>query len=369
MNQQKIRLHISETVDCPLYKTGDVFVISGIAVVMANNEKGDSLVTTTVVKGPENRTNCRILGADLNRLIIEHERADLIPEGVVMCGGCTGSAILLLSQDERLAGDEAVSNGTDDSASMLLLLQQFPFFRNIDRYDLKNVVRSFNQRKYNKNEIVIRKGDRGDNFYVVISGSVNVLNEAGLPVARLGPGEVFGEMSLLSDESVSATVQAGEACELMYAANREFKKILNSYPLLQNYFTRLMARRLSDSNRRRGMDLASVMTGRLEDFPPEALFQSLHLANKTGILTITQLPEGNARFSMRQGALIKAGYKGKKGKAAFYEILKEEKGMYKFTPGLPPEDFDAPEIGYFMKLLMAGLQKVEKKGARRKIKE
>ena len=224
------------------------------------------------------------------------------------------------------------------------------------------MVHSFKAASFAKDQIIIRRGDRGDNFYVVVSGNVSVLNDAGLSIASLGPGEVFGEMSLLSAESASATVQAEGPCEVMYIDNREFKSMLTRYPILQHYFTCLLARRLSNANRYRSVDFVSIMTGRLEEYPPEALFQSLHAAHKTGILTMTQLPKGNGRFSLRQGSLIKASYGGKKGKTAFYDVLKEKKGLYKFTPGLPPEDFDAPEIGYFMKLLMVGLRKAEGKG-------
>jgi CRP-like cAMP-binding protein len=327
---------------------------------MENDDSSSSLVTTTIIKGPDKRKNCRVLGADLNRMIIEHERADLIPEGVIMCSGCIGSAVLEFNRDDQFA-DEGPIDEMDDSSNMLHLLQSFPFFRNIDRSDLKNVVKSFKISKLDKDEIIIRRGDRGDNFYVVVSGSVSVLNDAGLSIAKLGAGEVFGEMSLLSEECTSATVQAAEPCEIMYVDNREFKNLLGKYPILQHYFTRLLAKRLSDANRYRSVDFVSIMTGKLEEFPSEALFQSLNATHKTGILTITQLPKGNARFSLRQGALIKASYGGKKGKTAFYNILKEKEGLYKFTPGLPPEDFDAPEIGYFMKLLMVGLQKAEKK--------
>lgn len=62
---------------------------------------------------------------------------------------------------------------------------------------------------------------------------------------------------------------------------------------------------------------------------------------------------------MRQGALIKVSYDGKKGESAFYDILREKDEQFKFTPGLPPEDFDVPEIGYFMKLLMEGMQRID----------
>ncbi|MCI5134810.1 MAG: DUF4388 domain-containing protein, partial [Candidatus Electrothrix sp. AW2] len=48
-----------------------------------------------------------------------------------------------------------------------------------------------------------------------------------------------------------------------------------------------------------------------------------------------------------------------KGKHAFFKILREKKGRFKFNPGLPSEDFDVPEIGYFMKLLMEGLQHMD----------
>lgn len=360
MNQQQIKLKVSDIADCPMYRVGDVFTVSGISVIMENKETGGSLVTTTIVKGPDKRKNCRILGADLNRLVIENERADCIPEGVVMCSGCIGSAVLEFYHLDQFL-EEPPADELDISANMLHLLQNFPFFRNIDRNDLKNVVQSFEISRYNKDEIIIRKGARGDNFYIVVSGSVSVLNDAGLAIARLEPGEVFGEMSLLCDESTSATVQAAEPSELMHVANQKFKSLLNRYPTLQHYFTRLLAKRLSNANRYKSIDLISIMTGKLEEFPPEALFQSLHATHKTGILTISRLPKGNARFSLRQGSLIKASYGGKKGKSAFYDILKEKKGLYKFNPGLPAEDFDTPEIGYFMKLLMVGLQKAEGK--------
>jgi len=357
MNFNKIVLRVYETDDCPLYRQGDAFALSGIAI-STGGKKGKSFVTTTVIHTPTNRENCKILSGDLNRLVIEHERADLVPEGIFPCSGCVGTIKLKLRGRDFLDYDE-FDVEEKNQTGLLLLLQNFPFFRNIDRSDLNDVIQLFSRRKYEKDEIIIRRGGRGDNFYVVISGKVKVLNDAALPIATLPVGEVFGEMSLLSEENVSATVQALEPCEILYIDNREFRKILSKYPVLQTYFTRLLAKRLSHSNKYRTGDFVSSMAGKLEEIPPEALFQALNAGQKTGILSITQLSKGTARFSLRQGAIIRAGYAGKKGKAAFYDIFKEKKGVYKFTPGLPPEDFDAPEIGYFMKLLMEGLQRAE----------
>ena len=193
----------------------------------------------------------------------------------------------------------------------------------------------------------------------MISGKVDVLNETGITISTLSRGEVFGEMSLICEENVGATIQAAEPTEVLNIDQKNFKNILDKYPTLHLYFTRLLAKRLSKSNQVRSEDYASGMIGKLEEIPPEALFQTLNVNAKTGILTITQLPKGTARFSMRQGALIKASYGGQKGESAFYEILRENDGRFKFTPGLPPEDFDVPEIGYFMKLLMEGMQRID----------
>lgn len=358
MRFQKIPFRVKETRNCPLFMKDDCFMLSGVAVSMGGGESS-SLVTTTVIHNPAERQNCLVLSADLNRLVITHERADLIPQGVYACSGCSGTLSLEYIESRRNDLDEFLGEG-ERATGLLHLLENFPFFSNIEHDDLEEVLKSFRSKRYARNEIIIRHGDPGDNLYVVVSGRVSVINQSGIGIAELAAGEVFGEMSLLSDEHVSATVQAVAESELLYVDNREFKKILQRYPLLQQYFTRLLARRLSRTNTFRSVDYVSIMTGRLEEFAPEALFQSLNASRKTGILTLSGLPEGTARFSFRQGALIKATYGEKKGKTAFYDVLREKSGSFRFTPGLPPEDFDAPEIGYFMKLLMTGLEKADR---------
>ena len=51
---------------------------------------------------------------------------------------------------------------------------------------------------------------------------------------------------------------------------------------------------------------------------------------------------------------------GEKGdKEAFFELLKEKDGRYNFSPGLPPEQESAKEIGHIMCLLMDGLSRMD----------
>ncbi len=121
---------------------------------------------------------------------------------------------------------------------------------------------------------------------------------------------------------------------------------------------------MSDSNRVRSDDYASGMIGKLEEIPPEALFQTLNVNNKTGILTITQLPRGTGPFFHAPGRPDQGELRRRQGGGCLYEVLREKQGRFKFTPGLPPEDFDVPEIGYFMKLLMQGLQRMDERAGR-----
>lgn len=358
MGFPKISFQIIKSNKCPLYEYGDIISLTGIAITMQNTGN-NSCVVTTVVHAPNDKETCKILSADLTRIIIEYERADKVPACIINCSGCTGSIRIEHNPLIFLDKEVIILPENEELEKIIPEVAKFSFFKNIDRNNLPDVLRFFELKHCNKDAIIIRKGDPGDNFFIIVSGKVEILNDVGITISTLSKGEVFGEMSLICNEEVGATVQASESTELLCISQKFFKKILRKYPSFQLYFTKLMAKRLTMSNKIRSEDYASGMIGKLEEIPPEALFQTLNINQKTGILTITQLAGGTARFSLRHGALIKASYKGKTGEAAFYDILKEKEGRFKFTPGLPPEDFEVKEIGYFMKLLMEGLRRID----------
>jgi CRP/FNR family transcriptional regulator, cyclic AMP receptor protein len=358
MGFPKVLFRIIENRDCPLYDYGDTFSLTGIGISIVNEEE-NAFITTTIVHSPIEKRACKILNGDLTKIIMHYERGDKIPVCMISCSGCTGSIRLEHSNEADLALLESEEVYSNELGSILHLISGFAFFKNIDQKNLDKVVQFFRLSKYKKGDIVIRKGDPGDNFYIIVTGSVNVINKAGITITKLMKGDVFGEMSIICNESVSATIQVAEPTSILSIGRENFQKILDLYPAIQLYFSRLMAARLNKSNRIRTEDLSSGMIGNLAEIPPEALFQTLNMNNKTGILTISELTKGTARFSFRQGSLIKAKYIDLTGETAFYEILKEHKGRFRFTPGIPPEDFEVPEIGYFMKLLMEGMRRLD----------
>ncbi len=354
---------VVEAKNCPLYDFGDLFSVTGITISM-NSVDENTFVVTAIIFSPVEKEKCKILSGDLTKIIIQYERADKIPVCMVSCSGCTGSLRLEYTKSLSLKENCSGKDYANELGSMLHLLSDFAFFKNIDEENLEKVVQFFTLNKLEKGDIVIRKGDPGGNFYIIVTGSVNVINERGMTISSLFKGEVFGEMSLICNDSVGATIQVQEPSSILYIDRRNFQKILEQYPAIQLYFTRLMARRLTKSNTIRAEDLSSGMIGNLSEIPAEALFQTLNMNQKTGILTINELQKGTARFSFRQGSLIKAKYDSYEGETAFYELLKEQDGRFRFTPGIPTKDFETPEIGYFMKLLMEGMRRLDETRSR-----
>src|SRR5579875_832420 len=90
---------------------------------------------------------------------------------------------------------------------------------------------------YKSGEIVIKQGDEGDFFYVIVSGKCSVtretpLNREGIKLAELGPGDTFGEEALIAEAKRNATITMLTDGVLMRLAKQDFRELMNE-PLLQ----------------------------------------------------------------------------------------------------------------------------------------
>jgi len=96
-------------------------------------------------------------------------------------------------------------------------------------------------------QVVFREGDRGDWLYVVTDGEVEVLKGDGpgrtTALRRLGPGECFGEIALVSDQPRSATVRAVCATNVLAVDREAFQALFATLPPLRGFFESLIEMR------------------------------------------------------------------------------------------------------------------------------
>lgn len=102
-------------------------------------------------------------------------------------------------------------------AHIQMVLQKIPFFRDFmpdERERLASEQDSFVIAR--PKEVIVVKGSMERAFYILLSGSVEVMDDAGEnPIVELSPGEFFGEITFLTDIPRTSNVRAKEVCILM----------------------------------------------------------------------------------------------------------------------------------------------------------
>lgn len=118
-------------------------------------------------------------------------------------------------------------------------LKQIPLFAQLNRDDLKAVARLVQPASYPAGSDVCRQGQVGETAYLVESGQLRILhtNPQGieLEVGHLGPGDFFGETSLLLGEQRDATVQVIQDATLLYLNKEDLDQLLQERPWMLRY--------------------------------------------------------------------------------------------------------------------------------------
>jgi CRP/FNR family transcriptional regulator, cyclic AMP receptor protein len=131
------------------------------------------------------------------------------------------------------------------------LLAACPLFNGIDANGLAGLADVATAVDFPAGHVIARQGEIGTGFFVVIEGGVRVVRD-GQVVARLGPGEFFGELSVLDRMPRNATVAAEAPTSCLALASWDFEKVLLEQPALTLSILRGVAARLravTDSSR------------------------------------------------------------------------------------------------------------------------
>ena len=144
----------------------------------------------------------------------------------------------------------------------LTILKKIPLFSSCTDEQLHLVAQRTRLVEHKKGERVYQEGDRADAFYIVASGRLEVftlLNGQKQLYTVLHNGDTFGEISLLTGEVHSATVEALNDTLVLELEKQDFDELINRVPSLVLYLSRLLSKRLRTKGQVSGAGEATVV--------------------------------------------------------------------------------------------------------------
>ncbi len=216
-----------------LFKEGDTdkrtyYLVSGVVELLHEGRtvmmvrSGAPEARNPIAPGLPRRYSARVLSERIEYLSIDSDMLD-----VMLTWDQTGSyEVNELKQNEEAASDDW----------MTTLLQTKALHR-IPPANIQAIFMRMQRVDYKAGESVIKQGDEGDYFYVIVKGKCVViretpLNKEGIRLAELGMGDTFGEEALISDARRNANVSMLTDGTLMRLGKEDFRKLLNE-PLLE----------------------------------------------------------------------------------------------------------------------------------------
>jgi CRP-like cAMP-binding protein len=218
-----------------LFKEGDsdkrtFYLVSGVLELLHENRSvlvirgGSPEARNPLAPGIPRRYSARVVSERIDYVSIDSDMLDMM-----LTWDQTGSY-----EVNELRGVDEEGPISDDWMTNLL---QTKAFHRIPPANIQAIFMRMQRVDYKTGDVVIKQGDEGDYFYVIVKGRCAVtretpLNKEGIKLAELGMGDTFGEEALISDAKRNASVTMLADGALMRLAKQDFRTLLNE-PMLE----------------------------------------------------------------------------------------------------------------------------------------
>jgi CRP/FNR family cyclic AMP-dependent transcriptional regulator len=128
------------------------------------------------------------------------------------------------------------------------LLAQVPLFEGLSRRHLKQIAEHADEISFREREIIVEADQPGGTFFVIVEGEVRVVR-GDRTIARAGPGEFFGEISLLDGGPRTASVIAETPVVAIRLFKGAFDKVVREEPRVAGKILAVVARRLREAEK------------------------------------------------------------------------------------------------------------------------
>ncbi len=343
---------VTEERACPFYNVGEEFKVVDMGLTV-----------------PEAKPACLkmvqvMINATTSKKSFERFSQQGVQRSKFDCGGCSGMIRFEFKKERGFATLQmkllAAAQQRDRMKHMdrfFDLIRRLDIFEPLDDDSLRDLSALLDLKDYGDNKIILKKGDPGTHLYIILEGSVAVMGDEGQTLSEMGTGEIFGEMSLLSGEPVTTSIHTRAKSKLATLSSKDFKHILNKYPVLQVFFYKMLVDR-AQANTLRAGTISSGMSGELAEINSVDLFQLINSSTKTGRVKL-ELDDGKAEVLFQEGELVRADYNELAGKEALFSLLGKRSGRFIYTSGLTTEEEELDVLGGFMGRIMEGMRRLE----------
>ena len=122
-------------------------------------------------------------------------------------------------------------------------LRRVPLFAGLDRKELELLAKLAKEQRYESGATIVKSGTGGHGLYVIKEGSVSVIRD-GQKVASMGPGQFFGEISVLDGGPRTADVKADTDTVCLTLVSWDVKPLLMDNPTITYKMLLEMVKRL-----------------------------------------------------------------------------------------------------------------------------
>jgi CRP/FNR family transcriptional regulator, cyclic AMP receptor protein len=123
-------------------------------------------------------------------------------------------------------------------------IKRAPLFWHCSKRELQQIAQLADEIDLGEGKQMTRQGERGREFFVLLEGQADVIKN-GRRINRLGAGDFFGEIALVSDTPRTATVTATAPVRALVVTDRSFRRLMKDQPEIQSKVLAALAARLA----------------------------------------------------------------------------------------------------------------------------
>ena len=124
------------------------------------------------------------------------------------------------------------------------LIKRVPLFAHLSKRQLEQIAQIADEIDLREGKEMTKQGSRGREFFVLLEGDADVKKD-GRRINRMGSGDFFGEIALVSDTPRTATVIATSPVRALVITDRSFKRLMADTPEIQAKVLSALAERLA----------------------------------------------------------------------------------------------------------------------------